>query len=85
MDDLTLLHHWEKVWNKIHSSMYGIDSETQFLSQWKLLSYEDLVPSMKLILINASLFPAPCCCAVVYNRRFTVITKLLYDVIGGMT
>ena len=32
--------------NKIHSSMYGIDSETQFfLTLWKLLSYGDLVGS----------------------------------------
>ena len=48
MADLTLLLKMTslgEVWNKIHSIMYTIDSETQFLSQKKLLSYGDLVKS----------------------------------------
>ena len=28
------------IWNKIHHGMYRIDSETQLLSQWKLLLME---------------------------------------------
>ena len=66
MDNLLLLQNYDIIgefWNKIHSSTYGIDSETQLLSQQKLLSHKDFdfgwskVPSTKLVLNNASLFP----------------------------
>ena len=42
MDNLLLLKMMTSLGKQIHSSMYRIDSETQFLSQWKLLSYGDL-------------------------------------------
>ena len=45
MDNLLLLKIMTSlggILKQIHSNMYRIDSETQFLSQWKLLSYGDL-------------------------------------------
>ena len=37
-----LRHHWGKFWTTIHLSTYGIDSETHFYSERKLLSYGEL-------------------------------------------